>query len=493
MATSVAARSNDAPGVAASFRAARGAWRDWARLEPDERARVIGRAAHILAAEAESIAEAIALASGRPPAEVWSAEIVPTLDALRWLARRGPRMLRPQALGRSWLQWYFRAGRHRLHWEPYGVVGIVTPGNSLLFLAAPQIAAALVAGNAVVWKPAPTGAALASRAAGVLYRAGLPQALLQVAVGGAEAAREVVREGVDKLFFTGGSAAGALLYRLQAAQGRPAVLELSGRHVAVVLADADLELAASGIVWGKLANAGRNCVSVQLVLVERCAYADFLARARAVLARVSVADFPMPGRRSEMATRHEGLVADALGLGARLVTRAPSGAVLLADVRRGMRVVDEEIEGPILTVGAVESQAEAAAWVNDGDFRLSASIWSGRPARAQALALGLDVGQVWINEELVPVAQPELTLAGRGASGFGASRGLAGLMEMVQPKVISTMPARGRRRHYFPTAPEVEALFRATVGLGFAAGLGGRVHAAGALARSLVRLMRGRA
>ena len=158
-----------------------------------------------------------------------------------------------------------------------------------------------------------------------------------------------------------------------------------------------------------------------------------------------------------------------------------------------MRVVDEEIAGPVLAVGAVESEAAAAAWINDSDCRLSASIWSGGPARAQALALGLDVGQVWINEELAPVAQPELTLAGRGASGFGASRGVAGLMEMVQPKVISTLPARGRRRHYFPTAPGVEAMFRATVGLGFAAGLGGRLQATGALARSLVRLMRGRA
>lgn len=492
MAMSATARSNDAHGVAAAVPAARGAWRDWARLEAGDRARVIGRAAYILAAEADSIAETIALASGRPPAEVWSAEIVPTLDALSWIARRGPRVLSPQALGRSWLQWYFRAGRHRLYWEPHGVVGIVTPGNSLLFLAVPQIAAALVAGNAVIWKPAPAGATLASRAAAIFYRAGLPQTLLQMALGGADVAREVVHNGVDKLFFTGGSAAGAGLYRLQAAQGRPAVLELSGRHVAVVLADADLELAASGIVWGKLANAGRNCVSVQLVLVERCAYADFLACARAALARVSVADFRMPGRHSETATRHGELVADALSRGARLVARAPSGAVLLADVRRGMRVVDEEIEGPILTVGAVESSAEAAAWINDGDCRLSASIWSGRSARAQALALGLDVGQVWINEELAPVAQPEVTLAGRGASGFGASRGLAGLMEMVQPKVISTRPVRGRRRHYFPTAPGVEAMFRATVRLAFAAGLVGRLHAAGALARSLVRLMRGR-
>ena len=477
-------------GVPAACRAARGAWRHWARLDPHERAQVVGRAARILAAEATPIAEAIRIASGRSAAEVWSAEIVPTLDALRWLAHRGPQALRSQALGRSWLQWYFRAGRHRLHWEPYGVLGVVTPGNSLLFLAAPQIAAALVAGNAVSWKPAPAGTAVAFHTARIFSRAGLPPSLLQVLAGGAEIARDVVGEGVDKLFFTGGASAGIALYRLQAERGRPAVLELSGRHVAAVLAGADLDLAASGIAWGKLANGGRNCVSAQLVLVERSVYAEFVALARAALASVPAGDFHAPAPGSEAACRRDELVSDALARGARLIEHAASGAILVADVSPGMRVVEEEIQGPVLAVAVVESQAEAVAWINAGGGRLSASVWTGDLAQGEALARRLDAGQVWINEELAPVAQPEVTLAGRGASGFGASRGLAGLMEMVRPKVISRLPARGRRRHYFPTAPGVEGMFRATIRLGFAVGLVTSFRAAGALALSLVRLMR---
>ena len=307
-----------------------------------------------------------------------------------------------------------------------------------------------------------------------------------MAVGGAEAAREVVREGVDKLFFTGGSAAGAELYRLQAEQGRPAVLELSGRHVAVVLADADLELAASGIVWGKLVNAGRNCVSVQLVLVERSRVRGFphacvRGACRRFHRRLRHAG-PVPGD----GLRHENLVADALARGARLVARSPSGAVLLADVRSGMQVVDEEIEGPILTVGAVESQAEARAWINDGGCRLSASIWSGLPARAQALALALDVGQVWINEELAPCRPARADAGGPWRQrirseprvgrpdGDGAAQGRLDVARARPPPPL------------FPTTPGVEAMFRATVRLGFAAGLGGRLHAAGALALSLV-------
>ena len=476
--------------VSSACRAARGAWRHWAQLETCERAEVIGRAARVLAAEAAPIAESIGIVSGRSAADVWSAEILPTLDALRWLARCGPRALRPQALGRSRLQWYFRAGRHRLHWEPYGVVGIVTPGNSLLFLAAPQIAAALVAGNAVIWKPAPAGASVAFHTARIFFRAGLSPVLLQVVTGGAATARDVVGEGVDKLFFTGGKAAGIALYRLQAERGRPAVLELSGRHVSVVLAGADLDLAAAGIAWGKLTNGGRNCVSTQLVLVERAVYDEFVARARGALASVPAGDFCAPAPGSEAARRIDELVSDALAGGARLFEHLPSGAILVADVTPGMRVVEEEIQGPVLAVAAVESRAEAVAWINAGGGRLSASVWTGNLAQGEALARRLDAGQVWINEELAPVAQPEVTLAGRGESGFGASRGLAGLMEMVQPKVISRRPARGRRRHYFPTAPGLEGMFRATIELAFAAGLVRQFRAAGALARSLVGLIR---
>jgi acyl-CoA reductase-like NAD-dependent aldehyde dehydrogenase len=477
-------------GVPAACRAARGAWRHWAQLDAQERAWVMGRAARILAAEATPIAEAIRTGSGRSATEVWSAEIIPTLDALRWLARRGPRALGSQGLGRSWLQWYFRAERHRLHWEPYGVVGIVTPGNSLLFLAVPQVAAALMAGNAVIWKPAPAGTAVAFHTTRIFARAGLPPSLLQVVAGGAETARAVVGEGVDKLFFTGGASAGIALYRLQAERGRPAVLELSGRHVAVVLADADLGLAASGIAWGKLANQGRNCVSTQLVLVERAVYADFIARARAALALAPAGDSRVPVPGSESACRMDELVIDALARGARLVEHAASGAILIADVAPGMRVVEDEIQGLALAVAVVESQAEAMAWINAGGGRLSASVWTGNLARGEALARRLEAGQVWINEELAPVAQPEVTLAGRGASGFGATRGLAGLMEMVQPKVISRLPARVRRHHYFPGAPGVENMFRATIGLGFAVGPAKRLRAAGALGRSLVSLIR---
>jgi acyl-CoA reductase-like NAD-dependent aldehyde dehydrogenase len=189
------------------------------------------------------------------------------------------------------------------------------------------------------------------------------------------------------------------------------------------------------------------------------------------------------------ARRLAGLATDALERGARSIPgRGP--VVLLADVRPGMRVVEEEVQGLLLAVAPVGSAAEAVAWINRGRHRLSASIWSGDAGSARRLARALDVGQVWINDELHPVAQPEVPLAGRGGSGFGASRGLAGLLEMVQPKVISETRPGSLRRHYAVSAG-TGPLLRATVDLGFARGLAASARAALRLLGAMARVARG--
>ncbi len=479
----------EAGGVKERCGAVRAAQPAWAALPLAERAQLMAATARELADEGPRLASLLSETSGQPAAALWSAEILPTLDALRWLARVGSRHLAPRRLRRSWLQWYVHSTRHTLTWDPVGVVGIITPGNAPLFLSVPQIAAALLAGNGVIWKPAPLGDAVAEISADAFHRAGLPPGPLQIIEGGAEAARAVVEAGVDKLFFTGGSAAGLSLYRLQAKRGRPAVLELSGRHVALVLADADLSMAARGVTWGKLANRGRNCISVQLALVARPAYADFLARVGQVMARASAS----PGVRStdpREVERLRRLTEDAVERGARLVFGDGAGPALLADVAPGMCVVDEEIQGPILTAAPVESEAEAIAWINRSAYRLSASVWSGDAARAHRIAETLDVGHVWINDTLHPVAQPAAPLVGRARSGFGASRGLAGLLEMVQPKVMSETPPRAARRHYDPMPDAGADLFRHTAAVALGSGASERLRGLGRLLRALGGFMR---
>jgi aldehyde dehydrogenase (NAD+) len=488
MTTGAAIATEQRAMIDVALAAARVAGGAWAGRSHAARAAVLRSTARELGA-AGWLVEAMARASGRPVPEVWSAELLPTLDALRWLAGSGQAALRPRRLSRSGLQWYFRGARHELRWDPLGVVGIVSPGNSLLFLPVSQIGAALLSGNAVLWKPAPAGTATALAILALLTRAGLPAGVLQIVPGDSNAARAIVQAGVDKLFFTGGAAAGLALYRLQAAAGRPAVLELSGPHAAVVLADAPLGDTARGLVWGKLANDGRNCLSVQLVLVER-ALADALI---AALAEVLGAVAP-PARvtgRSE-ARRLRALVTDAVARGAHVAYAGRDSGLpaILAHVTPGMRVVDEEVRGPILAVAVVGGAEEALSWINRSPARLSASVWTADLGRARRLAARLDVGQVWINDALHPAAQPAVPLAGRGQSGFGASRGLAGLHEMVQPKVVSVMPRRAPRVHYRPPHPATLGLFASTARLATAPGLRARLRSALALLRAAGALVR---
>ena len=457
----------------------------WAAEPLATRAAVLARAARDLAS-AEWLVQELEHATGCPAHEVWSAELLPTVDALQWLAKTGRAALRPRRLPGSGLQWFFRSVRHTLHWDPLGVVGVISPANSLLFLAVPQIAGALLSGNAVLWKPALIGTGIARAVLALLERAGLPQGVLRIVPGEAEAAQAVVAAGIDKLFFTGSARAGLALYRLQAEAGRPAVLELSGRHAAVVMADTALAPTARGLVWGKLANGGRNCVSVQLVLVERpLAAALVVALGDALAAAWPGGSRRLPG--SELA-RLGAFVADATVRGARVAHAGPAGGLPAAvvDVARGMRVVDEEILGPIIAVAAVDVAEDAVDWINGDEARLSASVWSADVTRAQRLAARLDVGQVWINDALHPTAQPAVPLAGRGRSGFGASRGLAGLMETVQPKVVSVMPRWAPRFHYQSPGPATERLFAATARLAAARGLRARLLAGATLLRALV-------
>jgi acyl-CoA reductase-like NAD-dependent aldehyde dehydrogenase len=469
--------------AARAVEAARQAGAVWARVDVGWRARLIGRAATLLAADADHIVDLLVSDGRRPPAEAWGAELVPTLDALRWLVAEAPGALQGRRLRGSTVQWYFRSTRHRLTWEPHGVVAVVTPSNGLLFLALPQIAAALLAGNAVVWKPAPAGTAIALAVAALFYRVGLPPALLLVVSGDAPAAAAIVAAGVDLLHFTGSAAAGLALYGQQAARGRPAILELSGRHTAVVLAPADVERVAAEILWAKHANDGRDCVAVQLLLVERAAEAALLG----ALAR-GFRDERRGARAAGERPRLAALVDDALAKGARLVAGEVGGAAIVADATPGMRVVDEEVAGPVLAVAAIDDVQDAIASINGAPGRLSASVWTDDRARARQLAARLAVGQVWINGALHPTAQPEVPLAGRGASGFGATRGLPGLMTMVEPKVVSQTPLRAGRRHLGGPSSAVVDLWRATIVLHFAAGLGTRAAAGGRMAWAMLRM-----
>lgn len=418
------------------------AQRRWAAIALRQRLRVLRRFRRRLASDPLAVAATI---ERRDVGETIVSEIWPLLEASRYLERRAPRALadrRPRPRG-----WPLPGrSRVRVIREPYGVVLIIGPGNYGLMLAAVQALAALAAGNAAVVKPAPGARAALERFASLLMQSGLPPKLLTVVDEDAETARALLEAGVDRVVFTGSSAAGRDVLIEAAARLVPAALELSGWDACIVLDDANLDRVADALVFALRSNRGETCVAPRRVIVDAGHAAELEERLCARLRREAEQPFS-----ERVAARARTLVGDALSAGARLVHGRIAGGrvvgpLVLADVTRDMAIFSTEVFAPIVLMAAVDDPDSAVALANGGEHALGASVF-GSTRRARAIASRLRAGLVTINDVVAPLADPEVPLAPRGASGFGVTRGAEGLVAMTRPKAVTEPRSRFAPHH----------------------------------------------
>jgi acyl-CoA reductase-like NAD-dependent aldehyde dehydrogenase len=220
--------------------AARGAQIEWARRPVAERAKLIGEIRPLLAADATEIARVTAAANDRPIAEKIVSEVIPLLDACKFLQRNAARALRSKRFGARGRPVWLHGSSFEVQRKPYGIVLIVTAGNYPLFLPGVQMLHALVAGNAVLLKPAEGASAPIARLTELAARAGIPANLIQLLPESTEAARQAARLGADKAIFTGSSENGRNFLAHLAHHNTPSVMELSGADTVYVRADADV-------------------------------------------------------------------------------------------------------------------------------------------------------------------------------------------------------------------------------------------------------------
>jgi len=482
---------------------AREAQRCWAQVPVTERLAVLRRlrrqiAASGLAAGADDLAARVARSGAvRSPGEILTSEVIPLVEALRFLEREAVRLLasrRPGADGRPWWLWGVDLEIHR---EPLGVVLVVGPSNYPLFLPGVQTVQALAAGNAVLLKPGRGGSSAALRLARLLAEAGLPEGLLTVLPEAPEAVHEALAAGIDKVVLTGSAATGRAVLAELAPRLVPATLELSGCDAAFVREDADVDRVVDALTFGLRLNGGATCIAPRRAFVHvgrAPELASRLGRAAAALPVVAVAP--------EVARRARELVREALDLGARSLSLDGAGlidalradgfpAVVLADVPPEAPILREDLFAPILSLVSVSGDEEALRRDETCPYALGASVF-GTEAGAEALARRIRAGVVVVNDLIVPTADPRLPFGGRGESGFGVTRGAEGLLEMTVPKAVAVRrPRAGRLRHLEPLTTEDEPLFRAF--LAFAhGGLRTRFHGAVALLRNLLRRAVGR-
>jgi acyl-CoA reductase-like NAD-dependent aldehyde dehydrogenase len=437
----------------------------WAQLTLGDRARYLERAAQVLIDEGDEIRDLIVSEQGKPRNEAFSMELLPTIDALHWIARAGPRLLADERIPMP--QLFFRGKRAAFSYEPLGVIGVISPWNFPWSIPLGELALALMAGNGVVLKPASQTPLIGERIVRALERAGVPEGLVR-AVHGPGTGQALVRAGVGKVFFTGSVAAGREVAEQCARRLRGSVLELGGKDPMLVLADADVEHAVAGALWGGFANAGQTCSGIERVYVVRELAERFIDGVVQGARTLRVGDpldwrteiGPMISRRQFDAVRE--LVEDAVAAGATLHCGGPVAAppglehghfyapAVLTGVTHQMRIMREEIFGPVLPIAVVDSEDEAVALANDSEYGLGASVWTADRSRGERIARELEAGMVWINDHMFSHGACQCSWGGVKSSGMGRTHSKFGLYECVNIKLRVWEPGRVRDPWWHP-------------------------------------------
>ncbi|MDX6689965.1 MAG: hypothetical protein QOG15_1422 [Solirubrobacteraceae bacterium] len=462
--------------VPAAVKEAAEVQRLWAQLRLSDRARYLTRASQALIDEWDELAGVIVAEQGRPIAEVQTMELLPAVETLQWLAEAGPRILAPERVGlaRS-LQPVKRA---RLTFEPLGVVAVLTPGAEPFATPLGDVAVALMGGNGVVLHPSPLAALAAERIARVFVRAGLPEGLLQIVHGEAEAARALVSAPeIAHVRFTGSSQAGRDVGEACARELKRATIEVGGKDPMLVLADANIPRAVAGALWGAFANAGQSGGSLAraYVLRER---ADRFTAGVVVGARRLRVGHPRdptteigPLLAADRCARLTELIDEAVAGGATLHCGGPvtvgslSGAFFAPAVLTGVppdaRLLREDAPGPWLAIEAIGSEQEGIDRCNAGVGGLGASLWTADRHKGARVAHEIRAGMVWMNDHLVSRAEPALPWGAVHGAGVGRARGAVALRSSVEPKLVTVDPATGRMPWWHPYDASLVEAWRA--------------------------------
>jgi acyl-CoA reductase-like NAD-dependent aldehyde dehydrogenase len=438
----------------------------WAQLTLRDRARYLERAAQVLIDESDEILDLIVAEQGKPRNEAFTMEVLPTIDALHWIAGEGRRILADEPVPMP--QLFLKTKQTALTYEPLGVIGVISPWNYPWSIPFGEVALALMAGNGVVLKPASLTPLLGERIARVFERAGVPEGLIRV-VHGPGTGSAVVASDVAKVFFTGSVETGRGVGEECARRLKGSVLELGGKDPMIVLGDAKFEHAVAGALWGGFANAGQTCSGIERVYVMREVADRFTGAVVEGARALRVGDpigwdteiGPMVSREQFDIVRE--LVDDAVAAGATLHCGGPLEAppapgltgdfyapAVLTGVTHDMRIMREEIFGPVLPIITVDSEDEALALANDSAFGLGASVWTSDRSKGERIAGELQSGMVWINDHMFSHGACQCAWGGVKESGLGRTHSKFGLYECVNIKLRVWEPSTIRNPWWHP-------------------------------------------
>jgi len=425
----------------------------WKGTGLSERAKRLKRAQRLMLDRSEMLAECITMEMGRPFAESLAVEVEASIDLVGYYAERADKFLNDRGVPLHNI-FFIRRGS-KIQFQPLGVMGIIAPWNWSLLIPLGGIVPALLAGNSVVFKPSELAPIVGQRIRDCFLDAEIPEEVFQVIQGDGHVGAALVKSGVDKLFFTGSTKVGQKVMETASRSLKPVVLEMGGSDPAIVCEDADIDIAASGILWGGFNNCGQNCNSVERVCVHKKNYETFMEKLLDKVSRLRLGNGMNPdtdmGPLASKAQFHkmEQLIHRAVHEGA--VVRCGGKAVegekgyfyqptVLTTEKPIESFYGEEWFGPAVVVTPVRNDEEAVVFANHSAFGLAASVWTKDRQRGMGIARRLESGSVMINDVIVSFGMTEAGWTGIKKSGIGWVHGEKGLDEMVNIQYVNYDP-----------------------------------------------------
>ena len=378
-------------------------------------------------------------------------EIFPARAAVHDARRHVKSWMKPK---RSWASMWFLPARTELRPQPLGVIGIIVPWNYPVFLAVAPLAGALAAGNRVMIKMSEFTPKTGELFARLIAKYFSPDHV-SVVNGGADVAREFSALPFDHLLFTGSTEVGKHVMRAAAENLTPVTLELGGKSPAIIGPECKIDEAAEKILFGKCLNAGQTCIAPDYVLLPRAREQAFAVAAQAVVARMYPTLANNPDYTSIVNPRHlerlKGYLQDAAARGATVLAMSPANEhlentqkiapTLVANITDDMRLMQEEIFGPILPLVPYDNLDEAIAYVNARPRPLALYYFGNFDDHIQRVLDETVAGGVTVNDALLHISQDHLPFGGVGPSGMGSYHGKFGFDTFSKLKPVYHQPA----------------------------------------------------
>jgi aldehyde dehydrogenase (NAD+) len=434
--------------VQAAVEAARKAFPNWKATPPPKRGEILLRAAMILRERKESLGALVTREMGKVIAE-GKGDVQEAIDFLEYIAGEGRRLLGETTTSELRDKFSMTV---RL---PIGVVGAITPWNFPMAVPSWKLGAALISGNTVVFKPATLTPLCAAALVEVFDEAGLPPGVLNMVTGPAEIVGQAIVEhpGIRAVSFTGGIAAGRDVYSRAAPSLKRVGLELGGKNPQIVMADADLDLAVEGVLFGAFGTAGQRCTATSRLILDQRVYEDALERLLSRVRTLRIGDpldpsvnvGPVASEEQEKKILH--YIAMGIREGAKLLHggKKLTGGMYhegffieptVFEADPGMRIAKEEIFGPVLSVLRVDGYEEAVRIANDVEYGLSSSLYTRDVNLAFRAIHDLEAGITYINAPTIG-AEVHLPFGGVKDTGNGTREaGTAAVEEFTELKTV---------------------------------------------------------